>query len=144
MKKSHVANKTSPSSGALIASASAGCLVGGAVVGAALVALFSVWLRSVIMWASVSSPSAVVLHSVQSPNESVIAYVIADNCGATCGCKTRVDIATADDYYSEVFRSYEACDLTVKWKNASILEVRDPDYVGSEPEDIDIRSLGNE
>jgi hypothetical protein len=108
------------------------------------------WLLSIIaqmlsgMAMGSGMTDARVLHSIPSPDDSVIAYVIADDCGATCGCATRVDIASADKYYLEVFRSYDACDLTVEWKDSAVIEILDADKVDAQPVQVNLYELDRE
>jgi hypothetical protein len=55
------------------------------------------------------------LHAIISPDKETTALVIADDCGATCGCTTRIDVKTSSDYKKEVWRGIDVCDAQIEW-----------------------------
>jgi len=61
----------------------------------------------------------VVRREVVSPDGRVTALVIADDCGATCGCAIRVDLRISEEVVKEVYRSFKACDAEVIWLNST-------------------------
>ncbi|MEO8611623.1 MAG: DUF5412 family protein [Chloroflexota bacterium] len=92
-----------------------------------------------IAFAVSNSKNDVVQHSVSSPDNKVIALVISDNCGATCGCRIRVDLQTGDNIRKEVFRDEKSCDASVVWLDDNRFEVQ-PDSGKSMV--IDVNTLG--
>ena len=120
-----------------------GLLLGIIVIGAIAGVILAYAAGGLYLGSLMSSGSGSVLHAVPSPNRSAIAYVLSDDCGATCDCSTRVDIALPDDFHHAAYRS-EACDLEVVWLSDERLQVSEPEYTGSPPQVIDIDELGEE
>jgi len=108
-------------------SALIGFFAGGLIVAIVSCYFLAYAVLGVGMGEGMASPKYVrVLHSAPSTSGEAIAYVIADDCGATCGCATRVDIAFGELYFREAYRSYDHCDLAVSWTSDTVLEVRNP------------------
>ena len=82
-----------------------------------------------------------VLNYAQNPDGSTVAYAISDDFGATCGCATRIDIEFEGNYYREVFRSYDACELYIEWINQLELKVTFPEYYELSSEIINLNSI---
>jgi hypothetical protein len=50
------------------------------------------------------------------------AVVVRDDCGATCGCRVRVDLELDQVTLREVYRDWHACDLDVHWtRNGALI-----------------------
>ncbi len=98
-----------------------------------------IFYAALIVFAVSNSKNDVVQHSVSSPDNKVIALVISDNCGATCGCRIRVDLQTGDNIRKEVFRDEKSCDASVVWLDDNRFEVQ-PDSGKSMV--IDVNTLG--
>jgi hypothetical protein len=81
----------------------------------------------------------VVQHTVPHPKAPIIALVIRDDCGATCGCHMRVDLKTDHRYVREVYRGPRACDAEASWQSPVLLHIQDDD---GGVRDLDIGSLG--
>jgi hypothetical protein len=77
-----------------------------------------------VAFALSSSDNEVLQHTVTSPDNTISALVIRDDCGATCGCQMRVDLQAGEQYLKEVYRDEEACDALITWQDAEHFEVR--------------------
>ncbi len=116
-----------------------GFIVGVIVVGIIALLLLGPILGGIAMGEGMSDMH--VIDYALNPDGSTVAYAISDDCGATCGCATRVDIQYEGLYYREVFRSNEACELFIEWINQIELEVSFPDYYDLSSETININSI---
>lgn len=96
-----------------------------------------------IAFALSSVDSEVLQHSVPSPDNTISALVISDDCGATCGCRMRVDLQSGDQYLKEVFRDEEACDASITWQDAEHFEVQ-TDSGKSTVIDVNVWGLAND
>ncbi|HYF64171.1 MAG TPA: hypothetical protein VD886_15225 [Herpetosiphonaceae bacterium] len=63
---------------------------------------------------------------VTEPRMQITAVVVRDDCGATCGCRVRVDLELAQKTLREVYRDWRACDLDVRWTRDGALIVTNP------------------
>lgn len=125
-------------------SALGGFAVGLLLAGAISCALLGQVFSGIAMGNAMASGPQRVLHSVPSPGEGAIAYIISDDCGATCGCATRVDIAVGEAYFAEAFRSHEYCDLDASWTSPILLQIRSPYRSDEVLGEIDVLGLGAE
>jgi hypothetical protein len=82
------------------------------------------------------------LRTAVSPDDRITALVVADDCGATCGCKIRVDLRMGQQYTKEVYRSYRACDAELTWLSATELVIVDVDSTEYRRSLLDMRKLG--
>ncbi len=104
-----------------------------------IVCSVSFWANVVMSMIRWGNGYGVVLRTVVSPDTQISALVVSDDCGATCSCRVRVDVKTSDRLFEEVYRSYRACDATVRWLSPTELDVRDD--VGGHQR-LNLRSLG--
>jgi hypothetical protein len=61
--------------------------------------------------------SGVVQHRITNPASQISAVVVRDDCGATCGCKVRLDLEIGQTTRREIYRDLHSCDLDVYWRN---------------------------
>ncbi|HEX2697380.1 MAG TPA: hypothetical protein VHM28_06690 [Anaerolineales bacterium] len=78
-----------------------------------------------IVLGSMMSGGEHVLHSDPNPDNSIIAYAVSDDCGATCNCSTRIDITFGQETKKGIYRIYNACDLEINWLDKYRFEVID-------------------
>ena len=119
--------------------------IGGFVVGGIIAAVIVFFLLIGPVMGGIAMGEAMtdmrVLGYISNQDNSVVAYAISDDCGATCGCATRVDIDIDGEYYREAFRSYDACELILNWIDQETIEISFPDYYDLDPEYININNL---
>lgn len=99
---------------------SAGPVIGSSLL---LVVVFCPGLLLASCMLTLLQDDGVTQHVVPRPDGQWTAYVIRDDCGATCGCTVRVDIRTDRRYVREVFRSGTDCDAVVTWQSPHIIAV---------------------
>jgi hypothetical protein len=96
-----------------------------------------------VAFALSSAGSEVLQHSVPSPDNTISALVIRDDCGATCSCRMRVDLQAGKQYLKEVYRDEEACDASITWQDAEHFEVQ-TDSGKSTVIDVNVWGLAND
>jgi hypothetical protein len=116
-----------------------------------LVGMLTVWLAmgaalvAGLIFLLFGSGNGVVETRVVSPNGRIAAEVVRDDCGATCGCRIRVDLSVLHRRtYKEVYRDWSACDAELVWLECTKLQIR-PEQGGQDygpPVYLDMRELG--
>jgi hypothetical protein len=91
-------------------------VLGGIVLTMLVLVLLMIQLRST------QTPSGIVQQRVTDSPAQMTAVVVRDDCGATCGCRVRVDLELDQGTLREIYRDWHACDLDVHWtRNGALI-----------------------